>query len=85
MPNQNKANKGNQYKIHEQNNCIVFITLLDKIGTIIKYSKEFENMFGYESIEIYNKNIHIIIPVFMQTAHIQMLKYYLNNQKQQQI
>ncbi len=33
--------------IYEQDNCVIFITLDKEVGKIIKYTREFTNLFGY--------------------------------------
>lgn len=38
----------------KDNNCVIFITLLDKIGVIKKCSNKFHKMFGFPIEEVIN-------------------------------
>ncbi|KAL4449274.1 hypothetical protein ABPG74_015656 [Tetrahymena malaccensis] len=71
--------------IFSKDTCVVFITLVNEIGTIRKVQNKFENIFGYSNSKSIKKNINIIIPKYIQKVHDKVLTDYLQNPENFQI
>ncbi|EAR97308.2 PAS domain S-box protein (macronuclear) [Tetrahymena thermophila SB210] len=71
--------------IFSKDTCVVFITLVNEVGTIRKVQNKFENIFGYSSSKSIKSNINIIIPKYIQKVHDKVLSNYLQNPENFQI
>ncbi|KAL4472882.1 hypothetical protein ABPG72_020616 [Tetrahymena utriculariae] len=76
---QKMFNKVDQ-KIFDKDNCVVFITLIDNIGTIKRSQSKFEPMFGYSLKEALGKNISIILPNQIAPYHNAILQDFVDEQ-----
>lgn len=63
--------------IFDKDNCVLFITLIDNIGTIRRVQNKFYNMFGYLEKETIGKNISLIMPSMIAKFHDQMLLNFI--------
>ncbi|KAL4472881.1 hypothetical protein ABPG72_020615 [Tetrahymena utriculariae] len=57
--------------------CILFITLVNRIGTIKKFQNKITQVFGYSQKDLQDKNISILIPSPAQKFHDSLLKIYI--------
>ncbi|EAR98998.2 PAS domain S-box protein (macronuclear) [Tetrahymena thermophila SB210] len=57
--------------------CILFITLVNRIGTIKKFQNKITQVFGYSQKDLQDKNISILIPSPTQKFHDNLLKIYV--------
>ncbi|KAL4429476.1 hypothetical protein ABPG74_001321 [Tetrahymena malaccensis] len=78
---QKMFNKVDQ-KIFDKDNCVIFITLIDDIGTIKRSQSKFEPMFGYTLKEALGKNISIILPNQIAPHHNAILQDFVDEQLQ---
>ncbi|EAR98997.2 transmembrane protein, putative (macronuclear) [Tetrahymena thermophila SB210] len=69
-------------KIFDKDNCVIFITLIDDIGTIKRSQSKFEPMFGYSLKEALGKNISIILPNQIAPFHNAILQDFVDEQLQ---
>ena len=73
------ASLNTDMNIFSANSCVVFITLVNTIGTICRVQNKFENIFGYSREKAIGKNISIILPPAMKKLHEDTLEEYLRN------
>ncbi|KAL4449273.1 hypothetical protein ABPG74_015655 [Tetrahymena malaccensis] len=70
--------------IFNKDTCVIFITLVDEIGTIKRVQNKFENIFGFSRAKSLKKNINIIIPKYIQKVHNKVLQDYFQNPENSQ-
>lgn len=63
--------------VFSKDNCVVFITLIDNIGTIRRMQNKFELLFGLDSKQSIGKNINIIMPSIIGKYHNKILENYV--------
>ncbi|EAR87451.2 transmembrane protein, putative (macronuclear) [Tetrahymena thermophila SB210] len=76
----NKFNVINKLPLKSSDSCVIFVSLINNYGSIIRVSKNFQEVItSYTNQEVINSSLNIIIPNQIYEAHQQQLKHYLQN------
>ncbi|KAL4429477.1 hypothetical protein ABPG74_001322 [Tetrahymena malaccensis] len=73
----NKKQLSIDQNLFDKDCCILFITLVNRIGTIKKFQNKITQVFGYSQKDLQDKNISILIPSPAQKHHDSLLKIYI--------
>ncbi|KAL4465998.1 hypothetical protein ABPG74_004235 [Tetrahymena malaccensis] len=80
-----KANKFsviNKLPLRSSDSCVIFVSLMNNFGNIIRVSKNFQEVItSHTNQEATNSSLSIIIPNQIYEAHQHQLKYYLQNEE----
>ncbi|KAL4494141.1 hypothetical protein ABPG72_016097 [Tetrahymena utriculariae] len=78
----NKFSVINKLSLRGADSCVIFVSLMNNFGNIIRVSKNFQEVITtHANQEVINSNLSIIIPNQIYEIHQQELKHYLQKQE----
>ncbi|KAL4496794.1 hypothetical protein ABPG73_011760 [Tetrahymena malaccensis] len=78
----NKYNVINKLPLRSPDSCVIFVSLMNNFGNIIRVSKNFQEVITtHTNQEVINSNLSIIIPNQIYEIHQQELRNYIQKQE----